>query len=257
MDLIVRFDYGSIIPWVRRVDGVWTATAGPDSLSLRTAVALEGVDFATRAAFTVKTGERVPFVLTWAPSHQPPRTLRDPFAALDDTLAWWSDWAKAFSYEGPWKEQVLRSAITLKGLTFAPTGGIVAAATTSLPEKIGGVRNWDYRFCWLRDATFTLFSLINCGFLTRSGRVAQLAASCCRRRSGQAADHVRRRRRAAAARADARLAARVRRIASPSGSATPRSTSSSWTSTARCSTRCTSRATPASSPTDSRGRSRR
>ncbi len=168
MDLIVRFDYGSIIPWVRRVDDVWTATAGPDSLSLKTAVPLEGVDFSTRAAFTVKTGERVPFVLTWAPSHQQPRTLRDPFAALDDTLSWWNEWAKAFSYEGPWKEQVLRSAITLKGLTFAPTGGIVAAATTSLPEKIGGVRNWDYRFCWLRDATFTLFSLINCGFLTEA-----------------------------------------------------------------------------------------
>jgi len=168
MELIVRFDYGSIIPWVRRVDGLWTATAGPDSLSLRTPVNLEGVNFATRADFTIGPGERVPFVLTWAPSHQAPRTLADPFCALDDTLEWWTDWAKAFNYEGPWKEQVLRSAITLKALTFAPTGGIVAAATTSLPEKIGGVRNWDYRFCWLRDATFTLYSLINCGFLTEA-----------------------------------------------------------------------------------------
>ena len=168
MELIVRFDYGSIIPWVRRVDGLWTATAGPDSLTLKTPVDLQGVNFATRSDFTVKPGDRVPFVLTWAPSHKQPRTLGDPFGALDDTLAWWTDWAESFTYEGPWKEQVLRSAITLKGLTFAPTGGIVAAATTSLPEKIGGVRNWDYRFCWLRDATFTLYSLINCGFLTEA-----------------------------------------------------------------------------------------
>jgi GH15 family glucan-1,4-alpha-glucosidase len=168
MELIVRFDYGSIIPWVKRVDDLWTATAGPDSLSLKTPVTLEGVNFATRADFTVKPGDRVPFVLTWAPSHQAPRALADPFGALEDTLEWWDDWVKAFSYEGPWKEQVLRSAITLKGLTFAPTGGIVAAATTSLPEKIGGVRNWDYRFCWLRDATFTLYSLINCGFMTEA-----------------------------------------------------------------------------------------
>lgn len=168
MELIVRFDYGSIIPWVRRVDDLWTATAGPDSLSLRTPVTLEGVDFTTRADFSVTPGDRVPFVLTWAPSHQAPRTLPDPFNALDETLEWWSEWAKGFNYEGPWKEQVLRSAITLKALTFAPTGGIVAAATTSLPEKLGGVRNWDYRFCWLRDATFTLYSLINCGFLTEA-----------------------------------------------------------------------------------------
>ena len=168
MELMTRFDYGSIVPWVRRVNDLWTATAGPDSLSLKTPVKLEGVNFATRADFTVTPGDRVPFVLTWAPSHHPPYTLPDPFVALDETLAWWNEWAQAFNYEGPWKEQVLRSAITLKGLTFAPTGGIVAAATTSLPEKIGGVRNWDYRFCWLRDATFTLYSLINCGFLTEA-----------------------------------------------------------------------------------------
>ena len=168
MELIVRFDYGSIVPWVRRVDGLWTATAGPDSLSLNTPVELKGVDFATRADFTVKSGDRVPFVLTWTPSHESQQTLPDPFAALDDTLEWWEEWASHFNYDGPWKEQVLRSAITLKGLTFGPTGGIVAAATTSLPEKIGGVRNWDYRFCWLRDATFTLYSLINCGFLTEA-----------------------------------------------------------------------------------------
>ena len=150
---------------MRRVDGLWTATAGPDSLTLRTPVQLHGVDMATRADFTVRAGERVPFVLEWHPSHQPYATGPDPFAALSETEAWWSEWVSQFSYDGPWKEEVLRSAITLKGLTFAPTGGIVAAATTSLPEKIGGVRNWDYRYCWLRDATLTLFSLVNCGFL--------------------------------------------------------------------------------------------
>ena len=165
MELIVRLDYGSIVPWVRTVDHTWTATGGPDSLSLTTPATLRGVGFATRADFTVKPGERVPFVLAWVPSHEPRPAVIDPVAALEDTEAWWRDWASAFTYDGPWKEQVLRSAITLKGLTYAPTGGIVAAATTSLPEKIGGVRNWDYRYCWLRDATLTLYSLINCGFM--------------------------------------------------------------------------------------------
>jgi GH15 family glucan-1,4-alpha-glucosidase len=165
MELIVRLDYGSIIPWVRSIDGVWTATGGPDSLTLCTPAKLTGVGLATRADFVVRAGDRVPFVLAWVPSHEPRPSGPDPFKALEDTEAWWTDWARAFSYDGPWKEQVLRSAITLKGLTYAPTGGIVAAATTSLPEKIGGVRNWDYRYCWLRDATLTLFSLINCGFL--------------------------------------------------------------------------------------------
>ena len=168
MELIVRFDYGSIVPWVKRVGELWTATAGPDSLSLKTPVPLSGVNFATRADFTVRHGERAPFVLTWSPSHQEHTVIPDPFAALEDTIEWWNAWAGHFNYDGPWKDQVLRSAITLKGLTFAPTGGIVAAATTSLPEKIGGVRNWDYRFCWLRDATFTLYSLINCGFMTEA-----------------------------------------------------------------------------------------
>jgi GH15 family glucan-1,4-alpha-glucosidase len=165
MELIVRLDYGSIVPWVRMVDHTWTATGGPDSLSLTTPAKLRGEDLATRADFTIKPGERMPFVLAWVPSHEPRPAVIDPIAALEDTEAWWRDWASAFTYDGPWKEQVLRSAITLKGLTYAPTGGIVAAATTSLPEKIGGVRNWDYRYCWLRDATLTLYSLINCGFM--------------------------------------------------------------------------------------------
>jgi GH15 family glucan-1,4-alpha-glucosidase len=168
LDLVVRYDYGSIVPWVRRIEGDWTAVAGPDSLSLRTPAELEGVDLATRACFTIRAGERMPFVLTWHPSHRSVVAIPDPFAALDDTEVWWRGWAGSFTYDGPWKEEVLRSAITLKALTFAPTGGIVAALTTSLPEKIGGVRNWDYRFCWLRDATFTLYSLINCGFLSEA-----------------------------------------------------------------------------------------
>jgi GH15 family glucan-1,4-alpha-glucosidase len=168
VDLVVRFDYGTIVPWVRRIEGDWTAVAGPDSLTLRTPADLEGIDLATRARFTLSAGERMPFVLTWHPSHKPVVTIPDPFAALEDTEAWWQSWVRSFVYEGPWKDQVLRSAITLKALTFAPTGGIVAALTTSLPEKIGGVRNWDYRYCWLRDATLTLFSLINCGFLTEA-----------------------------------------------------------------------------------------
>jgi GH15 family glucan-1,4-alpha-glucosidase len=165
MELIVRFDYGSIVPWVRRVDGLWTATGGPDCLTLNTPAELRGVGLATRAEFSIAAGERIPFVLTWQPSHMPVQRGPDPMEALQETEGWWRDWASSFNYDGPWKEHVLRSAITLKALTFAPTGGIVAAATTSLPELIGGVRNWDYRFCWLRDATFTLYSLISCGFL--------------------------------------------------------------------------------------------
>ena len=168
VDLVVRFDYGAVVPWVRRIHGDWTAVAGPDSLTLRSPVELRGVDLATRASFTVRSGERVPFVLTWHPSHESMTTTPDPYVALRETEQWWNDWAAAYSFDGEWKDQVLRSAITLKALTFAPTGGIVAALTTSLPEQLGGVRNWDYRFCWLRDATFTLLSLINCGFLAEA-----------------------------------------------------------------------------------------
>jgi GH15 family glucan-1,4-alpha-glucosidase len=169
LELVVRFDYGSIVPWVRRVEGDWTAVAGPDSLTLRTPIELQGVDRSTVAKFKVHAGRRVPFVLVWHPSHERGSMIPDPFAALTETEDWWRTWAHGFSYEGPWKEQVLRSAITLKGLTFAPSGGIVAALTTSLPEKLGGVRNWDYRFCWLRDSTFTLMALIHCGFLSEAG----------------------------------------------------------------------------------------
>jgi len=164
MELVIRFDYGSVVPWVRRRYGGLEAIAGPDGLILHTPIETRGEDLKTVAEFTVGKGDRVPFVLTWYASHEPPPREVHPENALRDTENFWSDWSKHFDYQGPWRDAVMRSLITLKGLTYAPTGGIVAALTTSLPEEIGGVRNWDYRFCWLRDATFTLFSLLGAGF---------------------------------------------------------------------------------------------
>ncbi len=163
MELVIRFDYGSIVPWVRRIDGVLLAIGGPDALSLWSPVRTHGVDLTTRAAFTVRAGEKAPFHLAWHPSHESASRL-DPVTAVDDTCAWWEGWAGRCNYQGEWRDIVLRSLITLKALTFAPTGGIVAAPTTSLPEFIGGVRNWDYRYCWLRDATFTLYALLVGGY---------------------------------------------------------------------------------------------
>ncbi len=164
MELVIRFDYGAIIPWVRRVDGGIHAIAGPDRLLLRTPVELRGKDLTTVAEFTVAEGERVPFTLTWCRSHDPVPEARDVEESLRETTRWWEEWAARCSYEGPWRDAVVRSLITLKALTYAPTGGIVAAATTSLPEQLGGVRNWDYRYCWLRDATFTLYALMLGGY---------------------------------------------------------------------------------------------
>jgi GH15 family glucan-1,4-alpha-glucosidase len=163
MELVIRFDYGSIVPWVRRIDGVLRAIGGPDALSLWSPVRTHGVDLTTRAEFTVRAGEKAPFHLAWHPSHETASHL-DPMAAVDDTCAWWEGWAGRCNYQSEWRDIVLRSLITLKALTFAPTGGIVAAPTTSLPEFIGGVRNWDYRYCWLRDATFTLYALLVGGY---------------------------------------------------------------------------------------------
>jgi GH15 family glucan-1,4-alpha-glucosidase len=165
MDLVIRFDYGSIVPWVRREDGVLHAVGGPDALSLFTPVTTHGEDLTTKARFTVRPGERIPFLLVWNPSHEPAPKPIDALSAANDTAAWWEEWSNRCSYDGPWREQVLRSLITLKALTYAPTGGIVAASTTSMPECIGGVRNWDYRYCWLRDASFTLHALMRCGFV--------------------------------------------------------------------------------------------
>jgi GH15 family glucan-1,4-alpha-glucosidase len=164
MELILRLDYGSIVPWIRKAEGVLCATGGPDALVLHTAVETHGQGLTTVADFTVAAGQRVPFVLSWHPSHEPPPPPLDPVAAVHDTVAWWREWTSRCTYRGPWREAVLRSLVTLKALTYGPTGGIVAAPTTSLPELIGGIRNWDYRFCWLRDATFTLYALLISGY---------------------------------------------------------------------------------------------
>ena len=165
MELIIRFDYGNVIPWVRERDGGLEAIAGPDALILRTPVETRGEDLTTVADFAVAKGDRFPFVLTWFPSHEKAPRAIHPEHALQQTEDYWISWSKPCRAQGPWRDAVVRSLITLKGLTYAPTGGIVAAATTSLPEEIGGVRNWDYRFCWLRDATFTLVALIEAGYL--------------------------------------------------------------------------------------------
>jgi GH15 family glucan-1,4-alpha-glucosidase len=165
LELIIRLEYGARVPWVRSVDGGLRAVAGPDALRLRTPVALRGQDLRTVADFTVSAGQRVPFTLTWSPSNTDEPPARDPEASVRETEQWWREWCGRSTYEGEWREAVIRSLITLKALTYAPTGGLVAAPTTSLPESIGGVRNWDYRFCWLRDATFSLYALITGGYV--------------------------------------------------------------------------------------------
>jgi GH15 family glucan-1,4-alpha-glucosidase len=164
-ELVMRFDYGSILPWVRHTDEQTViAIAGPDALVLRTPVELEAQAMTHTAEFTVREGDRVPFVLTWFPSSEQPPEPVDAEEALASTEQIWRDWMSGCRYDGPYKPAVHRSLIVLKALTYEPTGAIVAAPTTSLPEQIGGVRNWDYRFSWLRDATFTLYALMNAGF---------------------------------------------------------------------------------------------
>lgn len=164
MELILRFDYGSIVPWVRRRPYGLRAVAGPDTVDLHSAVPLRNENFRTQAEFTIAEGERVPFVLSWHPSHAAEASTISAEEAVAETESWWQEWSNRCSYQGQWREVVLRSLITLKALTYAPTGGIVAAATTSLPERLGGVRNWDYRYCWVRDATFTLYALMLAGY---------------------------------------------------------------------------------------------
>jgi len=164
--LRLRFDYGGVVPWVRRSDGHRVAVAGPDSVWLRSEpeVRTWGEDFSTLSEFTVEAGEKVAFVLTWHPSHEPRPPLVDPYKSLRTSVADWEHWAARCRYEGPYRDAVVRSLITLKALTYRPTGGIVAAATTSLPEEMGGVRNWDYRYCWLRDSSLTLGALVAAGY---------------------------------------------------------------------------------------------
>jgi GH15 family glucan-1,4-alpha-glucosidase len=164
MELVIRFDYGWVVPWVRHFQQGIRAVAGPDTLVLQTPVELHGEDLTTVAEFTVSAGEQVPFVLMWQASHLQPPDAIDAQQAIEFTESWWREWSAHGTYQGPWRDAVMRSLITLKALTFSPTGGIVAAPTTSLPEHLGGVRNWDYRYCWLRDATFTLYALLVAGF---------------------------------------------------------------------------------------------
>ena len=169
MELVLRFDYGSIVPWVRNLEGTLIGVAGPDAVSLRTPMRLEGRDLRTYAAFTVAEGDRVPFVLTWFASHRPLPEPVEPEQALTETLRYWADWTDRCDHVGDWHDDIHRSLLTLKALTYGPTGGIVAAPTTSLPEQLGGVRNWDYRYCWLRDATLTLVALVNSGYVEEAG----------------------------------------------------------------------------------------
>ena len=164
-ELILRFDYGRAVPWVSRLeDGTLRAIAGPDMVTLRTPVELRGEDLTTRADFEVAEGSVVPFVLTHGPSHRRPPQAIDPDAALRQTERFWREWVAKNPCHGEWADAVTRSLITLKALTYAPTGGMVAAPTTSLPEALGGSRNWDYRYCWLRDATLTLLAFMNAGY---------------------------------------------------------------------------------------------
>jgi len=163
-ELVLRLDYGHVIPWVRHTDGQLSAVAGPDALWLRTPVPTHGENDSSVSRFRVSAGQRVPFVLTWQASHLPAPHPVDPEHALSDTEDYWTQWSSRAQLPGRWQDPVQRSLITLKALTYAPTGGVVAAATTSLPEQLGGARNWDYRYCWLRDAGYTLQTLLDAGY---------------------------------------------------------------------------------------------
>ncbi|WP_455362381.1 glycoside hydrolase family 15 protein [Streptomyces sp. SYSU K21746] len=162
--LRMRFSYGRVVPWVHKVDVRTVAVAGPDSVWLDSPTETYGKDLTTYSDFTVAPGERLAFTISWQPSHKEPPALPDPEGSLEATSDFWRDWVEHCTYHGPYREAVIRSLITLKALTYAPTGGIVAAPTTSLPEEIGGVRNWDYRYTWLRDAAITLSSLLRTGY---------------------------------------------------------------------------------------------
>lgn len=165
LEMILRFGYGTIVPWVRRREYGLRAVAGPDAVRFQSPVNLFNRDFTTVADFEIEAGQMLPFRFTWLPSHDYGPRVGDVEDDLENCQAWWHDWASRCTVEGPWREQVVRSLIVLKALTYSPSGGIVAAPTTSLPEQIGGSRNWDYRFCWIRDATLTLDALAGSGFI--------------------------------------------------------------------------------------------
>ncbi len=164
MDLVVRFDYGWVVPWMQSAGGHLHGIAGPDSICLATPVETRGENQRTVAEFSVSAGDQVPFIVSWHPQFEGGSCGGDAARATADTESWWQEWSAGCLYRGPWRSAVIRSLITLKALTYEPTGGIVAAATTSLPEQLGGERNWDYRYCWLRDATFTLQAMLRAGF---------------------------------------------------------------------------------------------
>lgn len=164
MDLVIRFDYGQAVPWVRQFNGDILAVAGPDALTLHSDVETHGKGLSTVCKFTINPDQEVSFVLTWHRSHEPAPCEGEAARKLEATEAFWRDWSGKCTYQGEWADEVKSSLIVLKGLTYAPTGGVLAAATTSLPEMIGGVRNWDYRYCWIRDAAFTLNALLDSGY---------------------------------------------------------------------------------------------
>ena len=166
MELVLRFNYGQAVPWVRRRDYGLSAISGPDAVELHTAVELKGEDMRSVAHFTVRQGQTVPFTLSYHRSHQTPHFVPDRLESLDRTISWWRQWSRRCHWEGPAqrRDAVVRSLITLKLLTFEPTGGIIAAPTMGLPEELGGSRNWDYRYCWLRDSALTLYALLNAGY---------------------------------------------------------------------------------------------
>ena len=168
MDLSVRFDYGHIVPWITRYNHAIRAIAGPDALELKTPVPMHIRNLAAVSEFTIESGQTIPFSLTWYPSHEASPSEDDSAELLRETEAWWLEWSSRCTLVGPWRDLALRSLITLKALTYGPTGGIVAAPTAALPEWIGGPRNWDYRFCWLRDATLTLYALMLSGYMSEA-----------------------------------------------------------------------------------------
>ena len=169
MDLVVRFDYGWIVPWMRRVGEHLHGVAGPDFVCLATPVETRGENFRTIAEFSVGPGDEVPFVFSWQSQYSDGACGGDAADKVAQTEAWWRTWSERCTYRGPWRDAVVRSLITLKTLIYEPTGAVVAAATTSLPERLGGSRNWDYRYCWLRDATFSLDALIRAGYAEEAG----------------------------------------------------------------------------------------
>jgi GH15 family glucan-1,4-alpha-glucosidase len=168
MELAPRFGYGAHAPWIRRAPEGASMVAGPDALRLTTRAPLVLARDRVTSRFALDRGGRETFLLAWHPSHEPPPRPVDPLAALDETEGYWTEWSASCAFRGPWREAVVRSLVTLKALTYSPTGGIVAAATTSLPEQLGGVRNWDYRYCWVRDATFTLYALLAAGYVAEA-----------------------------------------------------------------------------------------